>query len=69
LQRHCNAIATDSTRHTKPACAVLQSGRPHVQVRTRLLEDRVPEHVLKVMQWPAGLEHPRGAFVPQIMKV
>jgi hypothetical protein len=65
----CNGIATDSGRHPEPPHAVLQPGLLHVQVRARLLNARVPEDVLNVMQRPAGLEHARRAFVSQIVKV
>jgi hypothetical protein len=48
---------------------VVQAAQRRVQVRARLLETRMSEHVLHLMERPTRLEQSRTCLVTQIVKV
>ncbi len=64
-RRLCNRIATGGI---KSARRVLQSYLGGVQVRTRLRDVRVSEHVRDVMQGPARLQEPTPGLVAQVVE-
>ena len=49
--------------------AVVQPEPRGVQVGRRLRHVRVPEHVLHVVQRPAGFQQPTAALVAQVVEV
>ena len=57
----CNRIAT---RSIKPLHLLLQTDPDRVQVRVRLIDRRVPEHIANPVQRPAGFEPTRARLVP-----
>ena len=47
----------------------MQAAERRVEVRAGLLERRVPEHVLHMVDRPSAFEQPCPPFIPQVMKV